>query len=235
MSERLQRFHEILSQTESIYIAMCELEMVIAEAVRTDQSLMESEARLNAIFQTAAEGILTTDDDGRIESANPAVERIFGYKIGELIGRPISLILDDANPKEATNGTIIGQSVRGHHKDGRTIDIEISISEVPLGDRRIYTGVIRDVSERKRLEASREQLIEQLQHALKQVKLLSGLLPICASCKRIRNESGGWTQLEQYITNHSDAQFGHGLRPECCEKLYPSLEAGGGDAAGDRR
>jgi len=73
----------------------------------------------------------------------------------------------------------------------------------------------------KRAEEERERLILKLTEALSHVKLLSGLLPICASCKKIRNDKGYWEQMEKYITEHSEVGFSHGICPECAEKLYP--------------
>lgn len=63
--------------------------------------------------------------------------------------------------------------------------------------------------------------IETLQTALNKVKLLSGFLPICASCKKIRDDKGYWNQIESYISEHSEAEFSHGICPECAKKLYP--------------
>lgn len=74
---------------------------------------------------------------------------------------------------------------------------------------------------RSRAEDDREKLIEDLRVALDNVKTLRGLIPICASCKRIRDDSGYWGQIEAYIARHSDAEFSHGICPECAEKLYP--------------
>lgn len=62
---------------------------------------------------------------------------------------------------------------------------------------------------------------KELQEALVKVKTLSGLLPICSSCKRIRDDRGYWNQIEMYIRDHSEADFSHGLCPECAKKLYP--------------
>ncbi len=73
----------------------------------------------------------------------------------------------------------------------------------------------------KRAAQDKERLILQLQEALAQVKTLRGLLPICSSCKKIRDDRGYWNQLETYIGAHSDAQFTHGICPECAQKLYP--------------
>ncbi len=67
----------------------------------------------------------------------------------------------------------------------------------------------------------REELIEKLQNALASVKTLTGLLPMCASCKKIRDDQGYWTQVDRYISEHTDADFTHGLCPECVKKLYP--------------
>jgi two-component system, response regulator PdtaR len=69
----------------------------------------------------------------------------------------------------------------------------------------------------------RETLIAQLQKALREVKTLSGLLPICASCKKIRKDDSTWQQIEDYIASHSDADFTHGICPECAHRLYPEL------------
>lgn len=71
---------------------------------------------------------------------------------------------------------------------------------------------------------SQKMLISRLQKALEEVKTLSGLLPICASCKRIRNEEdGSWQPIEDYIASHSEADFSHGICPECANRLYPEL------------
>lgn len=64
---------------------------------------------------------------------------------------------------------------------------------------------------------------DELTKALAEVRTLSGLLPICASCKKIRDDSGYWEQIEEYITERSDAQFSHGICPECMKKLYPNI------------
>ncbi|MDH3355779.1 MAG: response regulator [Chromatiales bacterium] len=77
-----------------------------------------------------------------------------------------------------------------------------------------------------KLKKQRDQLaklVDELQEAMGKVKLLSGLLPICASCKKIRNDKGYWTQIELYIKEHSEAEFSHGICPVCVKKLYPLL------------
>ncbi len=76
---------------------------------------------------------------------------------------------------------------------------------------------------RAKMEAEREQLITELQEALAKVKTLSGLLPICASCKKIRDDKGYWQAIEGYISEHSEAEFTHGICPDCVKKLYPDI------------
>ncbi len=84
---------------------------------------------------------------------------------------------------------------------------------------------IRYAMERKRIENEKAQVIVELQEALAKVKLLSGFLPICCSCKKIRDDKGYWQQIESYIKGHSEAEFSHGICPECSIKLYPELYA----------
>ena len=78
-------------------------------------------------------------------------------------------------------------------------------------------------SERKRAEAEREKLVNEREKALCQLKVLNGLLPICASCKKIRDDKGYWNQLEDYITRHSEADFSHSLCPDCMQTIYPDF------------
>jgi hypothetical protein len=79
-----------------------------------------------------------------------------------------------------------------------------------------------EVEERKQAQAEKDQLIAELKTALREVKTLSGLLPICASCKKIRDDRGYWNQIESYIRDRSEAEFSHSICPECARKLYPS-------------
>jgi hypothetical protein len=91
--------------------------------------------------------------------------------------------------------------------------------EIEQANERIRT----EVEERIAAQAEKDKLIVELEQALGEVKKLSGLLPICASCKRIRDDKGYWNQLESYIRDHSDAEFTHSICPDCQAKLYPGL------------
>ena len=84
-------------------------------------------------------------------------------------------------------------------------------------------SIIQDITDRKQAEEEREKLIRELQTALLKVRTLSGLVPICASCKKIRDDKGYWNQIEGYISEHSAAEFSHGICPECAKRLYPEL------------
>jgi len=79
----------------------------------------------------------------------------------------------------------------------------------------------KEIEERKRAEAECEVVIAELRDVLSNVKHLRGLLPICASCKRIRDDHGYWNDVEEYIRKHTEADFTHGICPDCMNKLYP--------------
>jgi GAF domain-containing protein len=81
--------------------------------------------------------------------------------------------------------------------------------------------VFGNAIERKRAEEERSRLILELQETLAKVRTLSGLLPICSSCKKIRDDKGYWNQIETYIRDRSEAEFTHGICPECAQRLYP--------------
>lgn len=92
----------------------------------------------------------------------------------------------------------------------------------PFEERELHTTIEMALYKHK-AEEEREDLIKQLQEALAKVKLLSGLIPICSSCKKIRDDKGYWNQIEVYIRDHSEADFTHGICPKCSKKLYPDL------------
>jgi len=99
------------------------------------------------------------------------------------------------------------------------IVIFLALSVLILSALNVVKGK-RRLIERKRTEDEREELIGKLQEALATVRTLSGLLPICSSCKKIRDDQGHWNQLETYLLEHSEAEFTHGSCPDCLKSLY---------------
>ena len=91
-------------------------------------------------------------------------------------------------------------------------------------NQKYLVGVGIDITQRVNSENEKENLILKLQEALAQVKKLSGFLPICSSCKKIRDDEGYWNQIEAYISEHSEAEFSHGLCPDCMKKWYPDWD-----------
>jgi PAS domain S-box-containing protein len=143
-------------------------------------SPQESEQRLSAILRTAVEGIITIDDRGTVESVNPAAERMFGYAASELIGSNISRLMPAPFRQEhdkyiqnyVRTGQAkvigIGREVVGQRKNGSLFPIELSVSEVKLRDRHLFTGFVRDITERKRLESEVLEISEREQRRIGQ-------------------------------------------------------------------
>ena len=85
--------------------------------------------------------------------------------------------------------------------------------------------VLTDITERKEAAEALEEERRRLQQALEEVRTLQGIVPICAYCKNIRDDTGYWSQVEQYVSKHSDAKFSHGICPECFEKEMKALKS----------
>jgi hypothetical protein len=85
----------------------------------------------------------------------------------------------------------------------------------------VYRPLKTDMNEIDRLNREKDIKIDQLNTALREIKTLRGIIPICSSCKKIRDDKENWNQIEMYIKEHSEADFSHGICPECAEKLYP--------------
>lgn len=142
--------------------------------------LRDSEERLRAVVNTAVEGIITINERGIVESFNPAAERMFGYRAAEVIGRNISMLMpspdreahDDHLARYVQTGHArvigIGREVVGRRKDGSVFPMDLSVSELFLADGRKFTGIVRDITERKRLEQEILQISEQEQRRIGQ-------------------------------------------------------------------
>ena len=169
----------------------------ITDRKRMEAALRESEQRTRAIVETAVEGIITIDERGLMESVNPAAYRMFGYAPEEIIGRKLGLLIpsphrenqDDylANYLRTGQAKIIGigRELEGQRKDGTVFPLDLSVSEVRLGDRRLFTGLIRDISERRELYDGLGQQIGGLLY------LMNGLYRELQSAKAAQAETVG--------------------------------------------
>jgi len=204
----------------------------------TGRKRMEEKLRqLSRAVEQSPASIVITNPAGDIEYANPKFINVTGYTLAEILGKnPRILKSGEISPetyRELWQTITAGKEWRGEFhnkkKNGELYWESTSIS--PIRDRagRVthYVAVKEDITARKQNEAEHDQLIQDLHDALANVKSLSGLLPICAGCKKIRDDKGYWSQVESYIQKHSDATFTHGLCPDCIKKLYPDLVEGG--------
>jgi len=224
--------HPILDEHGNV-TQMIEYSFDVTERKRIEAAIRESENKFRSVAQSAKDAILTADKAGKIVFCNAAAQKLFGYSEDELLGKSVSSLMPERFREAHEKGmarivgtgksTLIDKTIElfGLTKGAREFPVELSLSSWTSGEDTFYSGIIRDISERKQHEKERDALIDNLKKSLAKVRQLSGLLPICASCKKIRDDRGYWNQLETYIGDHSEAQFGHGICPECSQKLYP--------------
>jgi len=204
----------LAGQITSLLKKIFGLEKTAAAQSQLKEALIASEKSLSAILEMNADGIVIVDTEGLILYVNPAAEKLFGKKEEDLLGYPFGFpVLSDES-----KDIIIRQ--------GNTlVDVALRVAHVQWKQKPAFQLSLRDITERIQMQEEREKIIKELQAAMENIKMLSGLLPICSSCKKIRDDDGYWNQLEGYIQNHSIATFTHSVCPECFPKLYPEYAA----------
>jgi PAS domain S-box-containing protein len=192
---------------------------------------------LAAIVESSEDAIYGKNLDSLIVSWNPSAERLFGYSAEEIIGHSIVSLFPHSRRDELLDilasirrGETVGiRETERLHKSGRILPVSVTISPIKNDSGEIIgaSSIARDISEQKQAEherlvaqAGREQLVMELQDALKHVKKLQGLLPVCSFCHKIRNADGTWEQFDTYISSRTDVDFTHSFCPDCSKKPY---------------
>ncbi|MGW8273038.1 MAG: PAS domain-containing protein, partial [Thermodesulfovibrionales bacterium] len=223
-----------LRDKEGTVVAAVEVVRDITLRKSAELALAESEERYRMLFESAGDAIFVLDLDGEragaIVDANRAAAEMHGYTVKELK----RLKITDLDSKEAASeaperlaqikqGKWVKAEISHRRKDGSEFPVEINAGLLQVGNHRYILAFDRDISERKIAEHERETLIGQLRSALENIKTLRGLLPICAWCKKVRDDQGYWKGVEDYIEEHSEAMFTHGICPDCLKKNDPDL------------
>jgi len=188
------------------------------------------------VVQTAEVAIVSKDLKGIIRSWNPGAERLFGHRAEEVVGQSVTVLMPDGEHHEEVHileKLRFGQHIQNYetlrkHKDGRLVPVSLSISPVRDDTGKIVGAakIARDMSNRREMQVKSE-LIGQLQSALSENKTLRGFIPICAHCKKIRDDHGFWQGLEVYLSRQTTARFSHGVCPVCLDKHYSELMSSG--------
>jgi PAS domain S-box-containing protein len=184
--------------------------------------------KLLLLIESAPSAMILSDPSGRIALVNTEAERVFGYSRDELVDKEIEVLVPKrsrsihrkkrakyyAGPSVRRMG--VGRDLLACNKDGVEFPVEISLSPVEIRGEMMVWSAIRSLTDRERFVA---QLLGELHE---KGLILGGLISICSWCKRIRDDSGLWQQLEKYIECHSQAKFTHGICMDCMRKLDPT-------------
>jgi PAS domain S-box-containing protein len=201
---------------------------------RVEEALRKSEERYRSLYMETPAMLHSIDSSGRFVSVSNYWLEALGYDHIEVIGQQLTEFLsvdsrryaeDEVFPEFFKTGYCKNIPYQFIKKNGETMDVLLSaICERDKAGNVVRSlAVLVDVTERKWAERDKEKLILELRDALSRIKTLRGMLPICSSCKKIRDDKGYWNQIENYIKDHSEAEFSHSICPECAEKLYPGL------------
>jgi PAS domain S-box-containing protein len=208
---------------------------VILSIIRDISAQLQAEAKIRLLAQTIASAqdyVSITDLKNNILFVNDSFTKAYGYGLDEIYGKHISILRSFLTPLDVFENVYTSTQMGGwngelynRRKDSSEFLVELWTSPVSdeAGTPVAFVGVARDITERKRTEKEQEDLINNLKEAIAEVKTLSGLLPICSSCKKIRDDQGYWTQVETYIAKYSDATFTHGLCPDCLKEYFPEV------------
>lgn len=198
------------------------------------------------LIQNCAVALFAINAQHHVIYWNKACERLTGISAQEITGtdkhwmafydhrRPClsDIIVDKNYEKGVRHYDVFGKSVllpNGLHASGwypglggskRYIIFDAAPVYGVDGELTAAVETLQDITERKRLEEEKDQLVSELQEANDRIKTLRGLIPICSTCKKIRDDTGYWKKLEVYIEEHSEAEFTHSLCPACEERFY---------------
>ena len=187
---------------------------------------------LSIIFDavnSSLEGMVITDITGIIRYANPSFCKMFDYSTTEILGINAATLFSSKEVRTFSDVVTILDISKDNteefiveKKNGDIFTVEVAASNLTNVSGQIVGRMasFTDISKRKALEIDREKLIRKLQDALDTIKTLRGIIPICASCKKIRDDKGYWNQIETFISEHSEVAFSHGMCPECMDKMY---------------
>lgn len=184
-------------------------------------------------FAISLDMLCFLDFDGRFRRLNPAWERTLGFTQEELMSRPfIEFVHPDDRDRtiEQNRRVRAGEHARGFEnryvcKDGSHRWFLWNAS--PDLERRLIYSVARDITQRKREQEERDQLVTELRKALSEVRTLREMLPICSYCRRIRGDEDYWLEVEAYIASHTSSKFSHAICPSCYEReVVPQLADG---------
>ncbi len=187
----------------------------------------------HAVVKITPNGVVHLKN-GRITWTNSSAAEILGYRGNDaLLGVPIEKFFSDMEySKSEINrfkgliacGDLVNHEVILSRRNGDQVNCLVSgilyNEKDPLAGALI---IIVDISPQKKAENEKEKLINDLQKALAEIKTLSGLLPICSYCKKVKDDSGYWQRIEEYIETRSDAKFSHGMCSDCQKKYHPEL------------
>ncbi len=197
-----------------------------------EKILSETEERYRLLFQNMLEGCAYCKmlfdekrhpDDWVYLDVNLAFEQLTGLE--NIVGKKVTEAIPGIKQAHPELFEICGRvALTGESEkfeiDFKPLGIALNIS-VFSANKGHFFAVLENITERKTLEGERTTSLSSLRNALAEVKKLSGFLPICASCKKIRDDTGYWNDIESYISEHSETQFSHGICPDCMRKLYP--------------
>lgn len=202
---------------------------------KAEEALRESQEIFQSFMEHSPIYVFFKDENIRSLRLSRNYETMLNRPLAELLGKSMDELFPSALAKSMV------EDDKRIMKEGKTLNIEEELDgrfyhtiKFPIileGKPRYLAGYTIDITERKQAEeglkqysAELEKSNKELQEALAKVRTLSGMLPICASCKKIRDDNGYWKQVESYVSEHTEAVFSHGICPECAKKAYAELE-----------
>ncbi len=190
------------------------------------RELLSSKRHVEAILENMSEGFIELSLKGKIIFANAAAISLTGISEEKLLASNFTELFHGIHRKIIKDLlTMIGDTQQTITEESPVIlnGKQVSLIIIPVKDEEnsSIAVILNDITERKQAEEALLEERERLKDALDKVRTLSGMFPICASCKKIRDDKGYWNQIEVYIRDHSEAEFSHGICPECEKKLYP--------------